>query len=74
MFVVKSGKMNKVVANRAKALKWRGAATQELYSVGTTSVAAVSFRKTIRVKVMVWGVFWLLPYLIEVVKFLPHHC
>lgn len=39
--------MNKVVTNRAKALKERGEATQELCSVDTNSVAAVSFRKTI---------------------------
>lgn len=43
------------MANRAKALKERGAATQELCSIDTTSVAAVSLRKAITAKVMVWG-------------------
>lgn len=46
--------MNKVMANREKALKERGAATQGVYSVATTSVAAVSFRIAITAKVVVW--------------------
>lgn len=38
------------MAKRAKALKERGAATQELCSIDTTSVAGVSFRKAITAK------------------------
>lgn len=50
---MKPGKLNKVLANRAKARKQREAAIQGLDSLATISVAAISFRKTISEKVMV---------------------
>jgi len=50
---VKSGKLNKVLANRAKALNQREVAVQGLDSLDTISIAAISFRKTITENVMV---------------------
>lgn len=49
---MKTGKLNKVLANRAKALKLREAAIRGLDCLDTISVAAISFRKTISEKVM----------------------
>lgn len=66
--------MNKVTAHRAKALRERGAATQELRSIDATSVAAVSFRKAITEKVMVWGCVLASSIHHKAVKFLLHHC
>lgn len=66
--------MSKGTAHRAKALRERGAATQELRSIDATSVAAVSFRKAITEKVMVWGRVLASSIHHKAVKFLLHHC
>lgn len=73
LFIVKSGKLNKVLASRAKALKQREASIQGLDSSDTLSLAASSFRKTVAEKDMVSGCV-LAPYIIKAVKSLPHWC
>lgn len=62
---MKSGKLSKGLADRAKGLKQRDTAIQGLDSSDTNLVADMSFRKTITEKVTAKGVFWLLPYIIK---------